>query len=235
MKTLLIFLLSSCSVFAQLNISNPFYVAGVLKPASGGAAPTYLINQNFEGTGYDNNSETWTENAAPDEDYATAPAPLIGSQSWMSAAVGGEAYSNFAANDNVYAYAVFNISTLQNAIDIFQIRNSSDLGLTKLRINADGSVRMVHHASGPTSSAGVISAGTTFHVWMDYHKGTGADSTAELFVSATSTKPGSATLSVTGEGNTTQASRIAIMGWSGGNHIVDKVRVDDVAIGSAPQ
>lgn len=36
MRTLFILLLSTSAAFAQLNISNPFYVAGVLKPASGG-------------------------------------------------------------------------------------------------------------------------------------------------------------------------------------------------------
>lgn len=200
----------------------------------GAAAPTYLIKQGFEGAGYDN-SETWTENASPNEDYTTSPAPLDGSQSWMSAAVGGEAFSDFAAQDNAYAYAEFNISTLQDAIDIFQLRDSGNTGQTRLRINSDGSVRLVHFASGPTSSAGVISAGTTFHVWMTYHKGSGANSSAEVYISSTSTKPGSATLSITGEGATAQVSRIAIMGWSGANHIVDKVRVDDVDIGSNPQ
>lgn len=38
MKTFTILLLSACSLFAQINISNPFYVAGVLKPASGAAS-----------------------------------------------------------------------------------------------------------------------------------------------------------------------------------------------------
>lgn len=38
MRTLLLLLLSASAAFAQLNISSPFYVAGVLKPSSGYAA-----------------------------------------------------------------------------------------------------------------------------------------------------------------------------------------------------
>lgn len=34
MRTLLLFLLSTCSLFAQLNISNPFYVAPILKASA---------------------------------------------------------------------------------------------------------------------------------------------------------------------------------------------------------
>ena len=51
MKTLLLFLLSSCSAFAQLNISNPFYVATVTRNVAGAASNlTVDLWQTFEST-----------------------------------------------------------------------------------------------------------------------------------------------------------------------------------------
>jgi len=198
------------------------------------SGPTYLVKQGFEGTGYDN-SETWTENASPNEDYATAPAPLVGSQSWQTAAIGGEAYRNYTANDEVWAYGICNIQTLANNRIIFAIRNSSDSGLVNIKCNADGSMSMVNFATTVNTSAGLISNGTTFHIWVHYIKGTGANSTGELYVSANDTKPGSPQATTSVAGSTTQASRVAVMGWNDGNFIWDKVRVDDVTIGSAPE
>lgn len=202
--------------------------------ASAAAAPTYLVKQGFEGTGYDN-SETWTENAAPNEDYTTSPAPLVGSQSWQTAAVGGEAYTSFTAQDEVWAYAMCNIQTLADNRNIFQIRDSGGTYVLSLKAYADGHLQILNFATSVNTSAGLISNGTTFHVWLHYIKGTGANSTGELYVSSNDTRPGSPQASTTTAGSTAQAARVAVMGWSDGNYIWDKVRVDDVSIGSAPQ
>jgi hypothetical protein len=52
MKTLLILLLSTCLAFAQLNISNPFYVAPILKPAAAASGITFVgsATNDFSGT-----------------------------------------------------------------------------------------------------------------------------------------------------------------------------------------
>lgn len=50
MRTLFLLLLSASAAFAQLNISNPFYVAGVLKPSSGVGNITATLWQTFEST-----------------------------------------------------------------------------------------------------------------------------------------------------------------------------------------
>lgn len=230
MRILLLILLTALTCEAQLNMKPVLN----RQQTAGGASPTYLVKQGFEGTGYDN-SETWTENASPNEDYATAPAPLDGSQSWQSAAIGGESYTSFTAQDDVWAYAVCNIQTLADNRDVFQIRDSGGTYVLSLRAHADGHLQILNFATSVHTSAGLVSNGTTFHVWLHYIKGTGANSTGELYVSANDTKPGSPQASMTTGGSTAQAARVAVMGWNDGNYIWDKVRVDDVSIGSAPQ
>ena len=61
MKTLLLFLLSCGSLFAQLNISNPFYVAPILKAASAASGITADLWQTFEG-GVDTNNLALNDN-----------------------------------------------------------------------------------------------------------------------------------------------------------------------------
>ena len=58
MKTLFIFLLSTCSLVAQLNISNPFYVAGVLKPTAAGGGNAVDASRGFE---VDSDPSGWSE------------------------------------------------------------------------------------------------------------------------------------------------------------------------------
>lgn len=228
--SLLAFLLVALSASAQAPLESLL----LLTPTSGAAAPTYLVKQDFEGAGYDN-GETWTENASPNEDYTTSPAPLAGSQSWQTAAVGGEAYTSFTGQSTCYAYAMFNFSALDNAVEVFEIRDSGGTYVTRIRIFSDGSVRAINFASGTTSAAGTIAINTTYHMWIKYVKGTGANSTSDVWISTTSTKPGSPTISVSGAGSNTDAARVAVMGWNGGNYIWDKIRIDDADIGSAPQ
>lgn len=235
MRTLLIILLCVSATLrsqAQLNIGSPFYVAGVLKP-SGAAAPTYLVNQNFETatTGYDN-GETWNETGT--QNHADTSSPLVGSQSWSSSTIAAESWTSFTGQSTVYVYATGKFAVLDNVVEVFEVRDSTGTYVTRVRLLNDGSMRIVNFATSATSAAGLVTAGTQFHMWIHYTKGTGADSTSDIYISSTSTKPGSPSASITGAGSTTDAARVAVMSWNGGKYQWDKVLVDDVVIGSNP-
>jgi hypothetical protein len=237
MKKLILLTLAALGLsliaLAQTFQQSVAYV-GTLNVASGGGGGggiVLLVAEDFETS---TASNTWTRNAAQNWRYATAPAPLVDSFSWNGTAVGSEAYTNFSASTDIWAYAQCNISTLADGIDIFQLRDSSDVGQSKVRANANGSVRFLHFATTPTSAAGIISAGNTFHMWMHYVKGSGANSWGELYVTNSGAKPAAPLLTATNEGSTANISRVAIMGWSGANHIFDKVRVSTNNIGSNP-
>lgn len=89
MKKLLsvLLFLPACLIGGAVSPTDYIAVLGAPQVASAPAA-TYLLNQNFEGTGYDN-SESWTETldgGTVDEDYTTTV--LAGSQSlFMPAAL----------------------------------------------------------------------------------------------------------------------------------------------------
>jgi len=208
--------------------------------AGGGA--TYLIKQDFEGTGYDN-SESWTETTNPDEDYATAPAPLVGSQSIYFNGTGQRATSpTFTGQLEVWAYfqirivnlgttggTLFTLLPLGIAVDL---NNSAGSGSPRI----GGSVN-----SARTTDA--MTTGTTYHVLIHYiaDQDGGAASafgSVEFNTSATFTGSGNKFTSFTTGTETGSVTGIRLQGETGGTAvewIFDKARADDVAIGNNPE
>jgi hypothetical protein len=80
---------------------------------SGGVAATYLINQGFEGTGYDtgngSNGGTWTPSGTVNPDYTVTV--LAGSQSFRNAT--GSSYSGtpFSGLTTCYFYCLIRFAT----------------------------------------------------------------------------------------------------------------------------
>jgi hypothetical protein len=83
-----------------------------------------------------------------------------------------------------------------------------------------------------------LAEGTAYHIWLKYIKGTGSNSTVEIYVSANATKPGTPTGSFSGGDGTTQAGKIVlgvIEATAGDeNWVYDKIRVSETDIGSNP-
>lgn len=198
----------------------------ILNPYAFTPASSYLLQENFEGTGYE---LSWTETSTPDEDYTTTV--LAGSQSWFADATTKYAHANFTAQDDCWAYALYRFNGTPGANSIvFSLRNSSDAELCSFRHR---SANTPQAGPGSPTAGSALSSGTTYHVWLHYIKGTGANATTELYISTTGTRPGSPTSVATNSTGTTQASRIRISGHSGGA-IFDKIRVSATAIGDNP-
>lgn len=234
MRFFLLFLLSITTCFGQLNLSSPFYCAVAFPSASGGAAPpSYLVIENCDGTG---TPSGWTDNATPAWDYTTSPAPLEGTQSVNLDNVGDESYFAFTGVAEAFGYFMINVSSLAGADYVFSFRDSSDNKLGRVRFLSDGAVRVVDLSGvvANDSPAGTVTINTTYHIWPRYKAGSGANSEVDVYVSATSTKPGSPAASINLGTGTANAARFAIEGWSSGNFIFDKLRADDVVIGSNP-
>jgi len=232
MRTFIALLLTVIGLRAQA----PYESLLLLTPAAAGAAPTYLVKQDFNGTGYDN-GESWTENVTPDPDYATSPAPLVadGGHSLNCNAVGEETYKSFTGTAEVWAFGVVNLGALDGNW-VIQIRNSSDVPLSGFRVFSDGTLQVANFASTATTSG--IAINTTYYWWMRYKNNAGANSDTDFWINTTDSLSGATMLTITGAGSTSDAARIACMGWQdvgSAAHIHDKIRVDDVAIGSSPQ
>lgn len=79
----------------------------------------------------------------------------------------------------------------------------------------------------------VLSDDTEYYVWLHYKKGTGVNSLADLYISTTSTKPGSPECSITNGTSTSDIKHYQFVTGSGAaiqDNVYDEVIVDDANI-----
>lgn len=196
---------------------------------------TYLVKQDFEGTGYDN-SETWTEvSTVIDEDFTPA---LVGTQSCQISGTAVRLTSpTHTARDEIWYYVVANMTTVSaGTVNWFSIVGPG-FGIDRL---SDGTIRVSGSQNGtPTSTTATI--GTTYHFLIHYIKDLdgGAPSafySVEFNTSGTFDGSGSDYSQVTNGSETAQATNFRFLAEEATTvtYVVDKVRADDVAIGSSP-
>jgi hypothetical protein len=162
----------------------------------GVSAITYLVNQNFEGTGYDN-SESWTEtigtNGISDEDDTTATVLRDSQQLKLYAGDSGQltrSRKGITANGSLYAHFLFSTTnvtpgTLQK---FFALENSGQTGQLYISLQSDGKLR-VTHGTGVAITAGALLANTKYHVWVRYVKAASGDGVYSVAFSTTTTEP----------------------------------------------
>lgn len=208
---------------------------------SGVAGPTYLVQQDFEGAGYDN-GETWTEagSGTADEDYATAPAPLDGSQS-LRISVSSQGKNTFVAlpadQGTIEVYLKAHFVSLPAAGKVFcRLRNSANATVASLEIAASSRITIRGGTAATTTDS--VTTGTTYHFWLRYVKGTGANAVVTGAFSTDGTRPlsGNKFIQLTNGTVTTDANNLMIgpennSTWEA---IFDKIRADDDTIGDNP-
>lgn len=216
------------------DLGNPSTLAVLVAPAAGGGGGggvTYLVKQDFEGAGYDN-SESWTEVGAPDEDFTGTV--LDGSQS-CQVATGTTTTRDWStpALSTAYVYFIVQSTTPGANGNLMTLQSSDGSAMTSVVYLSSGNFRV---SQGVQNSGNVaVVSGTTYHVWVKFIKGTSNNGTSELYVSTTSTKPGSPSASLTNGSSTQDATKIQLRTPTGVSSIFDKVRVDDADIGSTPE
>lgn len=202
---------------------------------------TYLINQNFEGTGYDN-SETWTTSTgSPNADYTTTA--LLGSQSLLAntATTAARARADFTNNDNLWGYFLFRrVGGSNPAGDRLLLEIAQNGGSTRafaISVTSTGALKV--DAGTTATTTDVTAVDTTYHIWWRYAKGSGSNAIGEVAFSTNGTEPtsGNAFKNVTNGTYTGQGGRI-YLGYTSTNansdFVYDKVLVDDADIGSNP-
>lgn len=211
------------------------FVSRRMKIASvnGGASPaTYLVSDDLE---YANSAEAiaagWTLSSTPLIGYNTSPAPLQGAYSFALDSGVDIANISFPAQDEAHAYFMFSPS----AGLLTASRNLVYLGgLLLIHFSTTGSFRIYNGTLSSGTGSFIMTAGNTYHVWLYYKKGTGANGVSSVWINTTPTKP--ATPDVTRIGDaTTQASSFQF-GPTGGTvlAIFDKLRVKATDVGSDP-
>ncbi len=206
----------------------------------------YLINEDFEGTGYDNSNENgWVEVSGDTlENYTTNVAK--GSQSLalaISGGAAGEVYATFASGTTMYAFArVYLVA--HNSIQgmaIVSLRNSTTtmvgfgvdgtegLSTTQVKIFADGAYS--------SASATRLSLGTWYYVWIKFVSG----GECYVAVSSTSTRPtvdgsGNVYLTKTAASGSVDRIRLSHQGTIvSGQTVLDNVLVSTTEIGNNPE
>ena len=203
--------------------------AGLFTVAGSYAADpaTTIFDESFDtATGLDN---TWASFAA-DPDYATAPAPLVGTQ---SASVDmGE-----SGRDAVTWTSTYNIDYLvrfdaiDNATDseLFNLRDSGAVVIGRLYLTADDKLKARQGATTETS-IGTIAANTTYHIWLEYTPATSGDGVMAVWLTeytGSETKPGTVFVQESAGGSAAVPIDFVLMHTveTGGNITIDEVKI----------
>ncbi len=203
------------------------------------AGPSYLVHQDFEGTGYDN-GETWSEagTGTMDEDYTGVV--LDGLQSLRLNLVNQSAIvtNAFVASDEIWIYFLMRVVS-QTANAYF----FSCLGSAPSACDAyiDGAWRLNFCGDLCAQPATAITSNVTYHVWMHYKKGAGFSSINSIGFSTDGIRPTSGgTYAEQTSGNRTQPifkicfPKRSDEGSVSKQIIYDKVRVSITQIGDNP-
>src|SRR5258706_497558 len=152
--------------------------------ADGSGAPSYLLNEGFEGPGFENTG--WTKIGTPDEDY-TATA-LDGLQS-LHCLAGQQISRSFSTSNSFYFYCKARFISLPTFQGIMFWRNGFGNTMAELYFNNDfGNIELIH-GSVIVRSTNLFVSGTTYDLWIEWTKGTGTDGTMKLFIATDSIKP----------------------------------------------
>jgi len=197
------------------------------------AAQSYLLSEGFEGVGFENTG--WTTFSTSDPDYAASP--LVGSQSLRCNGTSSFIQRPFAPGNSFYCY--FQVRWLAYSPFKFVVDwlDSSINSVT--RVVTDGFPNRLHIVHGEANVTGttVLAENTTYHVWVEWTRGTGANGTMSLFLSSTGVKPGSPEATITtGSGiNPIAAFDVGPFDAATSTDVIyDRILIDDEPIGSNP-
>lgn len=205
------------------------------------AQVTWLINQNFEGTGYDN-TETWTESSTFNEDYATVI--LRGSQSGANETATSYAQKDLGADySELWGHFLFRATDVSPASEeaVVELYDSTNTVFARFSIRTTGFVRSNHGGTIGTTSASVgdLADATAVRLWFYFKAETSDGANDGVFSMWTSTaaetsrSSGDQLISQT-NGAMHQGVRYVrlVYGLSANVGIYDQVLVDDVSFTS---
>lgn len=161
---------------------------------------TYLINENFEGTG---TPSGWGGTA----DFDSTTSPLAGAQSLR---VNNQTVQNEAAIDNgdLWFKFLFKPNQLPTTdSDIFYINDASFNELGRIIMETNG--KLIATQDGifeETSSA--LSSGTMYYVWVRYVKGSGSNSVVQVYFNTSDSRPSFGDSKTAGASNGSETANV---------------------------
>jgi len=210
-----------------------FYQAAMGSSAASGTV--FIINEDFEAAG---TPSGWgAQNGSPNFDYSAAP--LEASQSLYCASASAAVRARVDFTDQVEIYVYFLVRFTNGSLPASGTPNFGGIavnGGTTLQpsLTVTATSGIINY--GPISTSGGISVNTTYHFWLHYKQGSGANSLMDVGFSTTGIRPtsGSNYAATTTGSNTNLAGRV-FCGTNattlGADLIFDKVRVATTQIG----
>lgn len=223
-------------------------VGGTAAGAGVAECPGDLICQNFEGTGYDNVSGlggVWTEaigtGGVVDEDDATATV-LRGSQQLKLYAGDSGQTSNdavsFASTTEVYFHYRWKTpdATPTNSHNMLNIYNGGTIRPYLLWIT-NGTYRC-YNGTAYGTGATTLQNDTAYHIWGHY-KGEASeganDGIMQVYISATTSKPGTADCQTTAGTDVDAVDKIRFNGQYQTTQFIDQVIISTTVIGDVAE
>ena len=197
-------------------------------------AQSYLLAEGFEGTangGFESTGWTIPPNAisAPNPDYSTTL--LSGTESLRCTGV-SFIQRPFVNSDAFYCY--FQVRWLALLDSSFVVDWLEAGGGSSSRVVTSGNNLELSHGSVSVTGTTTLSQNTTYHVWVEWTQGTGANGTMRLFISTTGLKPASPDSEIlTGTGNAISFLDVGPF-LAGADVLYDRILIDDVPIGDSP-
>lgn len=137
-----------------------------------------LLLETFEGTGY--SASGWSEagTGTIDTDYATAPAPLVDSQSMLITTASNQPrhiINSHTAGGDIYYRFKFSIAAYpSDEVNLISALTAGEAQEGALKMATDGTLRVQHGAAiHSTSTTDAIPLNTTCTIWYRHAKGTG--------------------------------------------------------------
>lgn len=217
-------------------VTNPTSISGA--SASYGGGGSYLVDEDFEGTGAP--ASVVASNGTPDYDYATAPAPLSGSKSFScNSAFEHAEFSLSGTYTDIWFYVLVNASNGVDSNNPGQIQLLDGSNNIQASVHFDTDRVYAAHGTDAASDLGASTTNTTA-VWGHYvaetTPGSSADGTLTIYMTkdaAPGTRPTALITRVAGTGDSVQ--RIRLTCWNTTNAIImDNLVVDSSEITGTP-
>ncbi len=201
------------------------------KPAAaGGGGVTYLINEGFESgsqpAGWSSNNSM---NVPPDWGNTTSPSPLAGSKSLYLTGGDSEALVSFTAGSPMELYCLFRLDTLNSGttFPFGFVTSGAANNLAFIGVTTSGTLSIYFNSVHTGESVGTIAVNTTYHLWLRYVKGTGANAFASVEFSTNGTRSGSGNnyLSASNGDSTADAGFVNFSCYNNGQQWIDHVLI----------
>jgi hypothetical protein len=192
------------------------------------ATPTYLLSEGFEGTGFENSG--WRKNGAANPDYV---ANVLGGLQSLNTIGNQRIRRDFDYGSSFFMYFQVRWNTWSPDTTVLHWSTTPSSG-GEVGIYATGNRLQLYDGVARATGTTAIAANTTYHVWVEWTKGTGTNGTMKLFMSTSGVKPATPEASITnGTGGATNEIHVG-SDSTGPNIVYDRLLVDDVEIGSNP-